>query len=206
MDLHSVEACVLKKNSQHRWHRKQYFSLWLSLGYEEPNKCSSTITTFLSKNVCLIRLLWNMDVCDFISLKNLPASMAFLAACLKSLTICGISSALNRRGGENSFSSVPLWLSWAGTGLSVHEIGAWPLGWKTATRNLYIKFQRWSRPCCFYFKPDHFRRWIRTGGCFSIQPSISGPPISAMDHLLWGHQPMVMLLLTGMWGVISSNV
>ena len=59
---------------------------------------------------------------------NLPASMAFLAASLKSLTMLGISSVLNFLGGVNCATSMPLDRSWGVKILSDEEIGAWPFG------------------------------------------------------------------------------
>ena len=58
-----------------------------------------------------------------------PASMVFLAATLKSLTISGISSVPKRLGGVNCLVaalSMPLLCSVSG--LFVEEIGAWPFG------------------------------------------------------------------------------
>jgi len=50
--------------------------------------------------------------------------MALRAASLKSLTMRGSSSALNRRGGDQSSPSRP-----GVTPLSVHDMGASPFGW-----------------------------------------------------------------------------
>ena len=68
--------------------------------------------------------------------KYLPASIAFLAATLKSLMIEGISSVSNRLGGVKVATSTPLALTWGFSGLSVLEIGACPLGWKAALEHL----------------------------------------------------------------------
>ena len=65
-------------------------------------------------------------------MEGLPASMAFRAASLKSFTIWGISSVLNRLGGEHPVSGA--------NPLSVLEIGACPLGWKPINTN-YIERQ-----------------------------------------------------------------
>lgn len=77
---------------------------------------------FLLNNQELTQNRWNAKIL-------LPASTAFFAATLKSLTIWGISSVDNRCGGENCATSIPLALTWGARGLSVLEIGAWPLGW-----------------------------------------------------------------------------
>lgn len=69
--------------------------------------------------------------------RKLPASIAFLAASLKSLTICGISSVLNRLGGVYSATSTPLDSTWGVSGLSVQETGACPFGCKTESRTDY---------------------------------------------------------------------
>jgi len=55
-------------------------------------------------------------------LVNLPASIAFLAASLKSLTIWGISSVLSRLGFVNCCTSL------LASDLSVEDIGACPFG------------------------------------------------------------------------------
>ena len=58
----------------------------------------------------------------------LPASIAFLAATLKSLMTKGISSVSSRLGTDIVATSMPLALSTGLSGLLVLEIGAWPLG------------------------------------------------------------------------------
>ena len=65
--------------------------------------------------------LWN---------ENSPASIAFLAAILKSLTIWGISSVLSRRGGVECAPSYALMVK----GLSVEEIRACPFSWKSVDK------------------------------------------------------------------------
>ena len=66
----------------------------------------------------------------------LPASIAFLAASLKWLTMVGISSVLRRLGGVNMASSMPLERIWGINGLSVQEMGACPFGWKPLLETL----------------------------------------------------------------------
>lgn len=60
--------------------------------------------------------------------------MAFLAAFLKSSTTYAISSVDKRRGGEKVETSMPLARTTGFRGLSVDEIGACPLGWKSVVR------------------------------------------------------------------------
>ena len=59
---------------------------------------------------------------------HLPASIAFLAAILKSLTTSGISSVLSRLGGVNFGRSMASECRSGLIGLSVEEIGASPFG------------------------------------------------------------------------------
>lgn len=61
--------------------------------------------------------------------------MAFVAASRKSLTMWGISSVVRWLGGVNSATSRPLERIWGVSGLSVQEIGSWPLGWKPVDRS-----------------------------------------------------------------------
>lgn len=68
------------------------------------------------------------------SLRNLPASMAFLAASLKSFTTEGTSSVVSRLGVENSAVSIPLARICGVIGLSVQDIGAWPFGWNPVAK------------------------------------------------------------------------
>jgi hypothetical protein len=63
-----------------------------------------------------------------VRIRFLPASIAFLAATLKSLTTRGISSVSNRLGVEKVTTSMPLDPTSGFNGLSVLEIGACPLG------------------------------------------------------------------------------
>lgn len=78
--------------------------------------------------------------CDYQLTKNkkacLPASIAFLAASLKWLTMVGISSVLRRLGGVNMASSMALERIWGINGLSVQEMGACPFGWKPLLETL----------------------------------------------------------------------
>lgn len=61
--------------------------------------------------------------------------MAFLAASLKSLTTSAISSVAKRRGGEKVEKSIPLARTTGFNGLSVADIGACPLGWKSVVKH-----------------------------------------------------------------------
>jgi len=72
----------------------------------------------------------NISICvgNFV---KLPASIAFLAASRKSLTIWGISSVLSLLGVVNCVSSTLLLPICCFSGLSVEDIGACPFGWKT---------------------------------------------------------------------------
>ena len=62
---------------------------------------------------------------------NLPASIAFLAASLKSLTTRGTSSVVSRLGAVNSATSKPLLRTCGVNALSVEDNGACPFGWNS---------------------------------------------------------------------------
>lgn len=82
----------------------------------------------------LCRLIWTFRV----QKGSLPASIAFRAATLKSLTTKGISSVSKRLGTAKVATSIPLALTWGFSGLSVLEIGACPLGWNAALEHLTL--------------------------------------------------------------------
>jgi len=64
----------------------------------------------------------------FVKISKLPASIAFLAASLKSLTMFEISSVLSRLGGVNFAILKPLLRICGVSDLSVDDIGACPFG------------------------------------------------------------------------------
>ena len=78
---------------------------------------------------------------------NLPASIAFLAASLKSLTTRGTSSVVSRLGAVNSATSKPLLRTCGVNALSVEDNGACPFGWNSVMISNRIDRIRKYYPC-----------------------------------------------------------